>query len=393
MKRWPGRALLRRVSPAAGRRAGRLALFWLGILACLPAAWASALEVLTPPAGATIVARHGETHLVLRHAPGERGPWVQLGDSTRLLEPRLSVEGDKHVYRHFRLPLQPGVNTFTLVPAGVRFTLDYRPIRSELHLRPRGVKVHAFHQGESLPESCADCHDLQESSPLVAVGLRKQDACVACHANLVERSSVQHSATINRQCLSCHQQPGAPGRIALPAAPVREVCLPCHTGKKSWFTKEVSHGPLKLGGCTLCHDPHGEKYRHQLWADGAIEQCLACHSNMAQLVTDIRAKKIPYVHGVITGPGCVACHDPHASDEIFVLKKPINELCLGCHPGPGESPGHPVAGHPLAAPQERLRPDRELSCTSCHEPHGSYNRYLLIETNLGGRLCRECHPR
>jgi predicted CXXCH cytochrome family protein len=77
-----------------------------------------------------------------------------------------------------------------------------------------------------------------------------------------------------------------------------------------------------------------------------------------------------------------------------MLKKPINELCSGCHPEVVvKSAGHPVANHPVSASSERLRPGRKLTCTSCHDPHGSDNRLMLIQSQLGGRLCRGCHAR
>lgn len=387
------RSVLRMAKPPTWRGSACLLLAWLVVLVPAFAIQASELELLTPPTGATIFARHPETHLVLRQSPGARPPWVQIGDSKKLLDPVVSMEEGGRLYLHYRLPLQPGANSFTLVPTGKQFTLDYQRIHSELQLQQRGRKVYSFHQGDRLPESCAGCHDLKDTATIAPLGLESQPSCASCHANLVERGRFQHSTTANRQCLGCHQQSANPWRIGMPAAPVKNLCFGCHTGKKTWLDNKVTHGPLNLGGCTLCHDPHGQEHPRQLWAEGSLEICIACHGNMAQLVTSIRERKIPFVHGVLTGPGCVACHDPHASDEIFVLKKPINELCIGCHPGPGESGSHPVAGHPVAGPREILRPGRELSCTSCHEPHGSFNRSLLIETHLGGHLCRECHPR
>ncbi|MDX2495612.1 MAG: cytochrome c3 family protein, partial [Desulfuromusa sp.] len=77
-----------------------------------------------------------------------------------------------------------------------------------------------------------------------------------------------------------------------------------------------------------------------------------------------------------------------------VLKKPINELCLGCHPGVAlKTAGHPVANHPVSAPKDPRRRGRKLTCTSCHDPHGSAYQLMLIQEKLGGRLCRECHKR
>jgi predicted CXXCH cytochrome family protein len=100
------------------------------------------------------------------------------------------------------------------------------------------------------------------------------------------------------------------------------------------------------------------------------------------------------VHGVIKGAGCVLCHDPHAGDERYMLRKPINDLCLGCHQENVDlKMGHPIARHPFAGPTERRRPGRELTCVGCHDPHGSRHEHLLVETKVGGRLCRGCHRR
>lgn len=348
-------------------------------------------EILTPRTKATILARHPETRLVLRQDSGARMLRVQIGETARLLDPHLSMEGADGVYRHYRLPLKVGTNSFTLVPGGTKLELEYQAIQSEVNLRRRRSDVYSFHQGDQLPASCRDCHELRDEQILAPVGLPQQQGCRSCHGQLMDKGRHRHSTTDNQQCLACHQQSLEPWRMGLPTERTRELCLGCHTGRGEWFERKVMHGPLNLGGCTLCHDPHGSNYPQQLWADGALDLCIACHSDMAQLVAAIRERKIPYVHNVLTGPGCVACHDPHASDEIYMLKKPINELCAGCHPAQADSGGHPVARHPVSGPTERLRPDRRLTCTSCHEPHGSYNRYLLIETNQGGRLCRECH--
>ena len=28
---------------------------------------------------------------------------------------------------------------------------------------------------------------------------------------------------------------------------------------------------------------------------------------------------------------CMECHDPHAANQEYVLKKPVQDLCLSCH--------------------------------------------------------------
>jgi predicted CXXCH cytochrome family protein len=78
----------------------------------------------------------------------------------------------------------------------------------------------------------------------------------------------------------------------------------------------------------------------------------------------------------------------------FMLKKPINTLCLSCHQEVADlKGGHPVDRHPVWGPTDPRRPGREFSCTSCHYPHGSTVQYLLIETTMGARLCGVCHKK
>jgi predicted CXXCH cytochrome family protein len=301
------------------------------------------------------------------------------------------MEGDGH-YVHFRLPLVPGKNNFTLTPSGQRFEINFQKIQADLTMKGLAKDAYLFHQGESLPDSCVDCHALLDTEIIVPVGIEKQNGCAVCHKNLTAIGTNKHGPMINLECLSCHQQSGNPLRVGFPTVSTKELCLLCHPGKKAWLARKSTHGPLLLGGCTLCHNPHGENHRYQLWAEGSLTLCISCHSDKAKLVSE--KAPIPFVHGIITGNGCVACHDPHAADQDFVLRKPINELCVSCHPSlKGVTTGHPVARHPVAAEIDYLRPGRQLVCTSCHEPHGTSHQYFLIETKLGGRLCRGCHKR
>ncbi len=372
----------------------RIAIKVLLVLMLLPVQVAALeLEVLTPPSGSIVMARHAATHLVVRQTGSERMVRIQLGNSARLIDPVVTHKAatGRGIYQHYRLPLVAGSNNFTLVPGGNKIRIDYQPIQSEIHLRTRGRDFYFFHAGGDLPPSCNECHTLADPGKTTKLGLPRQESCLTCHRNMVDRSPWKHSSTINQQCLACHQQSLDPWQIGMPQLRIRELCVECHTGKQSLLSKQTVHGPINLGSCTLCHDPHAGPYRRQLWADGAADLCVACHSDMAALLKDRRQRSVPYVHGLMTGPGCVACHDPHATDNLYILHKPINELCSGCHPGPALSGTHPVARHPVIGPKDMLRPGREFGCTSCHEAHGSYHPNLLIETTQGGRLCRECH--
>lgn len=377
---------------------GRIAIAFLlflcfsGIEPALIRAQAQAadVEVLTPLPGATVVARNPETHLVLRQFWNGEPLQVRVEKSGVKLKPVVVDRHKENNYLHFRLPLEPGKNSFTVVPGGQRVELTYRQLQADLNPNSFGKDVYLFHQDDKLPQRCEGCHDLQNTTPIENMGLKKQTSCIVCHPNVIKKDAWQHSPTVSQQCLTCHQKSVRPWRIGFPAAKIEDTCFTCHTGKKAWKSRAFIHGPMIFGGCTLCHNPHGDKYRYQLWAEGSVALCITCHGDKENLVQ--KENPLPFVHGIIKGQGCVACHDPHATDQQFMLRKPINELCVGCHTGlAGISRGHPVGGHPVAGPKERRRPGRELTCASCHDPHGSRFRYLLIGDSRGGNVCIPCH--
>jgi predicted CXXCH cytochrome family protein len=358
-------------------------------------ALAVGVEILTPRSGATIVARNAETHLVLRQVEAGKSYALRVRMADAIINPIVSTTGDDYEYVHFRLPLKEGKNNFTIEPSGKQIEVFFKPVRTSVTLKNAlNDDKNLFHREEDLPESCQDCHDLKVAGSIIPTGLLTQTSCIECHKNLMEKGSWKHSTTVNQQCLTCHLQQGTSWGIGLPTGNIRDFCLNCHTGKRSWLSRSFIHGPVSIGGCTLCHNPHGENQRYQLIAEGSLSLCIECHGDKENLISEDKNVRMKYVHGVISGAGCVVCHDPHATDQQFMLKKPINELCSGCHPEVvAKSAGHPVANHPVSASSERLRPGRRLTCTSCHDPHGSDNRLMLIQSQLGGRLCRGCHAR
>ena len=74
---------------------------------------------------------------------------------------------------------------------------------------------------------------------------------------------------------------------------------------------------------------------------------------------------------------CTNCHNPHGTaNNAMIRETSINENCYKCH---AEKRGPFLFEH---------APVRE-NCTACHEPHGSVNEYLLNVSRT--RLCAECH--
>ena len=71
-----------------------------------------------------------------------------------------------------------------------------------------------------------------------------------------------------------------------------------------------------------------------------------------------------YVHGPLNAGGCLTCHDPHQSQYRFLLVSDSATFCLRCHQ---RASLRRVDGH-----EEDGR-----TCTECHEAHMSDRPYLL----------------
>ena len=90
------------------------------------------------------------------------------------------------------------------------------------------------------------------------------------------------------------------------------------------------------------------------------------------------------------GMGHGSCADCHG--ENHSLKTPsATDLCLSCHPG-GRA-DHPLMRIPdTMATTLPLDQERNMTCLTCHEPHGKgEGRKLLRKTNEA--LCQDCHQK
>jgi DmsE family decaheme c-type cytochrome len=74
---------------------------------------------------------------------------------------------------------------------------------------------------------------------------------------------------------------------------------------------------------------------------------------------------------------CTSCHNPHGTVTQSLLKEPsVNETCYACHT---EKRGPFLWTHP---------PVQE-NCANCHEPHGSNHENMLKIAKE--RVCQRCH--
>lgn len=93
------------------------------------------------------------------------------------------------------------------------------------------------------------------------------------------------------------------------------------------------------------------------------------------------------VHGI--NQDCNICHRLHKTKEILLLKKPISELCLECHPGRKGPSEHVVDVVPSMKVGNLPLTEGKMTCVTCHDSHKNIYRNML---RIGPEsLCQSCH--
>lgn len=247
--------------------------------------------------------------------------------------------------------------------------------------------------------------ELAKPVPAAYVG---NEVCKACHAPAFEKFSGTvmgkiflhnpRNETEKRACENCHGPgsnhvsagggKGVGGLISFrkdsgeSAERQNETCLGCHQRGVQTYWKASPHASRGMT-CVNCHtimEKTTDRYQLAKVGDrtpffnkqAQTEVCGQCHlQRKAQLM---RSSHMPLREGKLT---CTDCHNPHGTPNPSQLKQTsVNENCYSCHT---ERRGPFLHEHP---------PVFE-NCANCHEPHGSVNDRLLKVTDP--RLCTQCH--
>jgi len=230
-------------------------------------------------------------------------------------------------------------------------------------------------------------------APAPSVAYVGQDTCLTCHDDKKQgyfgsphsRTADPRSPAAQHGCESCHGPGGnhVTDPVAnpvkrfskLPAAEVNATCTTCHNRGPHGAWEGSAHDRRNLS-CTTCHSVHSPKSAEkQLVQPTETQVCATCH-RLQVTKTERAVAHMPVREGKMS---CSSCHNPHGSiTNVKNLKtgSSVAELCTSCHT---EMRGPMLFEH---------APVRE-NCATCHDPHGSSNdRMLVVRMPM---LCQRCH--
>ncbi len=217
----------------------------------------------------------------------------------------------------------------------------------------------------------------------------------------------EHASFTSKNCIACHTNNNANSNNLILQGD--ELCFKCHVDiKQKVKNSKNKHGAIGMGGCLGCHEPHNSVNMNLLKEEDSKTICLTCHSSSLPRAEDGKMlmnmgehlNNNPNAHGPIMWGDCAACHDPHGSDNLRMLKKPFpekssatfkadNYVCFECHEPKKmiqkytkeftEFRNGNINTHYLHVNQKRI------SCKVCHDYHASKDlpQHLRDQTTFG----------
>ena len=175
-------------------------------------------------------------------------------------------------------------------------------------------------------------------------------------------------------------------------------CTECHDesdkGGAALRIGKSKHGTIADGRTPTCSDCHGESNAHVGYkgsgkppkpdfafgkmsrtdAQDRNKACMSCHD------TDVQRRHWQGSAHQSRDVACTSCHQIHTGHDAVRDKREQAEVCYTCHKEQralANKPSH----HPI--------PEGKMSCSDCHNPHGTTADFML--KTRAPFLCLSCH--
>lgn len=227
------------------------------------------------------------------------------------------------------------------------------------------------------------------AAPTAFAQTSEAEACAVCHKAAVDTFAVtKHGVKADaktpsgkgKDCVACHtdaaehlKDPSKMPTAMTKRASGQAKSETCQSCHKGGHVLEWTGSAHDRNdvACTDCHRTHSPKDQ-VLVKQTQAGVCFTCHK-------DVRADTMKMSgHPIKTGQmSCSSCHNPHGSASKGQLKEmTTNDTCNTCH---ADKRGPFLQEHPPVADD----------CVTCHKPHGS-NIKPMLESRQPF-LCQSCH--
>jgi DmsE family decaheme c-type cytochrome len=217
------------------------------------------------------------------------------------------------------------------------------------------------------------------------------DTCETCHEEVAKGfASNPHTKMAQmhgKQGVTCENCHGAGKAHVDGGGDVTKIFNPAKASAKEVDGKCLSchqgqHANFERSGhgdgnvsCVGCHSVHAGKDPEHLLKLAQPGLCFQCHSDVKPQFS------MPFHHRVEEGAvTCSDCHNPHGTFKQKGLRASAQQdaVCTKCH---SETAGPFVYEHAVVKTE---------GCTACHFPHGGPNPRLLNRANVN-TICLQCH--